>query len=149
MEKVPNKTQNKKLKPNIVRVVKSKLTPPNTVTENKLKLLVTVVNRGKSEFYLDLLHSFNINLQFVALANGTADAKMLNLLGLNDSKKSVIFGIIQENKIADCLHTLEQKFNTIKGGKGVAFTIPLTSVIGTLIYGFLSNNKMAVKEETK
>lgn len=149
MEKVPNKTQNKKLKPNIVRVVKSKLPPPNTVTENKLKLLVTVVNRGKSEFYLDLLHSFNINLQFVALANGTADAKMLNLLGLNDSKKSVIFGIIQENKIADCLHTLEQKFNTIKGGKGVAFTIPLTSVIGTLIYGFLSNNKMAVKEETK
>ena len=40
-----------------------------------------------------------------------------------------------------------KKFNTIKDGKGIAFTIPLTSVIGTLIYGFLSNNRMAVKEE--
>ena len=30
----------------------------------------------------------------------------------------------------------EEKFHTIKDGKGVACTIPLTSVIGTLIYGF-------------
>ena len=82
----------------------------------------------------------------VALARGTANEKMLGLLGLTDSDKSVIFGVIQENKIPDALHTLEQKFATIKDGKGVAFTIPLTSVIGTLIYGFLSNNRLTVKE---
>ena len=44
------------------------------------------------------------------------------------------------------MHMLEDKFDTIKNGKGIAFTVPFSSVIGTLIYGFLSNNRMAVKE---
>jgi len=40
-------------------------------------------------------------------------------------------------------------FKTMKNGKGIAFTVPMTSVIGVSIYGFLSNNRMTVKEEEK
>ena len=125
---------------------KAKPAAPNTVTTNRLKLLVTVVARKKAEFYADLIQSFDVNMQMIALAEGTANAKMLGLLGLTDSEKAVIFGVIQESKIPDAMHTLEEKFNTIKDGKGVACTVPLTSVIGTLIYGFLSNNRLTVTE---
>ena len=134
-----NKNKNK-------RVDEPKSAGVNKVKQNKLELLVTIINRSKTEYYLDLLQSFDINMQFVALAHGTANEKMLNYIGLNDTEKSVIFGVIQENKIADAFHVLDEKFKTIKNGKGIAYTIPLSSVIGTLIYGFLSNNKMAVKE---
>ena len=58
-----------------------------------------------------------------------------------------MFSVIQENKISDAMLALDEKFKTIKDGKGVACTVPLTSVIGTLIYGFLSNNRKAVKEK--
>ena len=85
-------------------------------------------------------------MQMIVLAEGTANAKMLSILGLNSNEKAVIFGVIQEDKIPDAMHTLEEKFQTIKDGKGVAWTVPLTSVIGTLIYGFLSNNRLTVKE---
>lgn len=119
----------------------------NKVSQNKLKLLITIVNRNKAEFYLDLIQSFEVNMQTAILGNGMAPQSMLELLGLAHNEKSVIFSIIQENKISDALAAIEEKFNTIKDGKGIAFTVPLTSVIGTLIYGFLSNNKMAVKEE--
>ena len=85
-------------------------------------------------------------MQFVALAHGTADEKMLARFGLTDSDKTVIFSVIQENKLKDALAALDNKFRTIKNGKGVAYTIPLSSVIGTLIFGFLSDNRMAVKE---
>ena len=119
---------------------------PNTVTSNRLKLLVTIVGRNKAEYYTDLLQAFDVNMQTVLLASGTANAKMLDLLGLSDTDKSVIFSVIQENKIPDALSELETKFNTIKDGKGIACTIPISSVIGTLIYGFLSNNKTVVKE---
>ena len=37
------------------------------------------------------------------------------------------------------LSALEQKFKTIKNGKGIAYTIPLTGTIGVAIYRFLSN----------
>ena len=110
----------------------------NAVTSNRLKMLVTVVSRNKGEYYADLIQSFDVNLQVVALANGTTD-----------TEKCVIFSIIQEEKLSDALSTLDEKFKTVKGGKGIAYTIPLTSVVGKLIFGFLSNNKTVVKEETK
>ena len=120
---------------------------PNTVTSNKLELLVTIVNKKKAEFYTDLLQSFDVNMQVTAFGRGTADAKMLVYLGLTDSEKAVIFSVIQQNMLGNALSMLEYKFKTIKDGKGVAFSVPLTSVIGTLIFRFLSNNRMSVKEE--
>lgn len=119
----------------------------NTVTSNRLKLLITVVNRKKTEYYLDLIQSFDVNLQAIALAKGTADARTLRLLGLADSDKGVIFSVVQENKLPDALEALERKFKTVKDGNGISFTVPLTSVIGTLLFGFLSNNKSIVREE--
>lgn len=116
--------------------------PVNKVTTNRLKLLITIVNRNKAEYFTDLIQSFDVNMQMIMLAEGTASEKMLGLLGLTDNQKAVLFGVIQENKIPDALRVLEEKFNTIRDGKGVACTLPLTSVIGTLIYGFLSNNRM-------
>lgn len=134
----------KDVKPRVVQKVKP--ASPNTVTSNRLKLLVTIVSRKKADYYADLIQAFDVNMQMIVLAEGTANAKMLGILGLTDSEKAVLLGVVQEDKIADAMSTLEEKFNTIRDGKGVAWTIPLTSVIGTLIYGFLSNNRLTVKE---
>jgi hypothetical protein len=136
------------VKKEIKQRVSQKIKPasPNTVTSNRLKLLITVVNRNKAEYFTDLIQSFDVNMQLIALASGTADAKMLGILGLSNNEKAVILGVIQERKIPDAMHTLGEKFNSIRDGKGIAFTVPLTSVIGTLIYGFLSNNRLTVKE---
>ena len=120
---------------------------PNAVTSNRLKLLITIVSRPKADYFTDVLQAFEVNLQTVLMAQGTANAKTLSLLGLADTDKAVILSVIQENKVPDALSVLEEKFNTIKDGKGVAWTVPLSSVIGTLIYRFLSNNKTAVKEK--
>ena len=119
----------------------------NTVKSNRLKLLITVVGRSKAEYYADLIQSLDVNMQVTAFGHGTADAKMLVLLGLDNSEKAVIFSIIQENKVPEAVSMLEKKFKTIKDGKGVAFTVPLSSVIGTLIFSFLSNTRITVKED--
>ena len=117
------------------------------VDTGKLELLITIVNRKKSEFYLDLLQGFEVNMQLACRARGTARAQTLALLGLEDSPKTAIFSFIREDKIPDALAALENKFQTIKDGGGVAYTVPLTSVIGVAIYGFLSNNVRTVKED--
>lgn len=141
--------RNKLIKRAAVRKKTAAKSNPNTVTSNRLEMLVTVVSRNKGEYYADLIQSFDVNLQVVALANGTADAKTLRYLGLTDTEKCVIFSVIQQDRLPDALHALDEKFKTVKGGKGIAYTIPLTSVIGTLIFGFLSNNRTVVKEENK
>ena len=119
----------------------------NVVTTNPLKLLVTVVNRNKTEFYADMIQSFDVNLQTVVLAKGTANASMMRYLGLTDLDKSVILSVVQQNRLAEALDALDKKFSIVKGGKGIAFTVPLSSVIGKLLFGFLSNNRSVVKED--
>lgn len=119
---------------------KTKTTKPVASDFRKLKLLVTVVNRNKTEFYMDFLSGFEVNFQTSVLAQGTAKSETLYMLGLEDSDKSVIFSIVREDKAVEAMHALEDKFHTLKNGKGIAFTIPLSSVIGVAIYQFLSNS---------
>ncbi len=113
----------------------------------KLKLLITIVNRNKAEFYLDLLHAFEINLQYSVAAEGTAGSEVLHLMGLEESEKAAIFSLVREDLAPAAMAVLEEKFATIKNGKGIAFTVPLTGVIGVSIYRFLCNNRKAMKEE--
>ena len=118
-------------------------TPKIKKTQNsdvkKLKILVTVVNRSKSLFYMDLLEQYEVNMQTRILGRGTADSEMLNLLGLAETEKVVIFSVIKEEKEKEILETLSEKFERVKNGKGIAYTISMKSVIGVSIYKFLSN----------
>ena len=115
----------------------------------KLKLLVTVVNRNKAEFYADLLEGFEVNMQLTMHASGTATSERLHVLGLEESDKSVIFSIVREDRAADALRALEQKFTSVRGGKGIAYTVPLSCAMGVAIYSFLANATEAAKEERK
>ena len=115
---------------------------PDTDGFRKLKLLITVVPRRKTEFYIDYLTSQGVNFQTAVTASGTAKSDTLYLLGLEDSDKSVLFSVVREDLAPAVLQGLEEKFHALKNGKGIAFTVPLTSVIGVTIYRFLSNNRM-------
>ena len=112
----------------------------NETAIKKLKLLVTVVDKSKGEFYLDVLSQFEINCQMAMAGLGTATSDIIDMLGLN-LHKAVIFSIVREDKVEQVIHCLEDKFATIKNGKGVAFAVPLSSVIGVNLYQFLSNNR--------
>ena len=107
----------------------------------KLKLLFTVVDRNKGEFYLDVISQFEVNCQLVVGGLGTAHSELVDLLGLN-IHKAVILSVAREDKVEEIMKALEQRFATIKNGKGIAFAVPLSSVIGVNLYQFLSNNRL-------
>ena len=109
------------------------------IAPQKLKLLFTVVNRKKAEFYADFLQSFEVNMQLTLAARGTANSETLSLLGITDSEKSVIISVIKEEKAPAALRALDEKFRTIKNGKGIAYTVPMSGTIGVAIYQFLAN----------
>lgn len=116
----------------------------NVVSE-KLELMITIVNRNKADFYMDLIQSHDVNMQLAIPAQGTASAQIKSILGLVETEKTVIFSVIREDNAVRALNDIEEKFRTIKNGKGIAYTVPMTSVIGVSIFGFLSNNRMTVK----
>jgi hypothetical protein len=111
----------------------------------KLKLLFTVVDRRKADFYLDVLSQFDVNFQMVVGGVGTANSELLELLGL-EPQKAVILSVMRENTVDDAMNCLEEKFHTIRNGKGISFAVPLSSVIGVNLYRFLSDNRMGKGE---
>ena len=116
----------------------------NTVNDSaikKLKLLFTVVDRPKGEFYLDVLGQFDVNFQMALGGLGTANSELLELLGL-EPHKVVILSVVREDLVDDVMNCLEDKFHTVRNGKGICFAVPLASVIGVNLYQFLSDNRM-------
>lgn len=111
----------------------------------KLKLLVTIVNRSKVDFYLDILNGFEVNMQLVIYGKGTAPKEFL--LSIGQSDKAVIFSFIKASQIKKAMETLQDKFNKIRNGKGIAYSLPISSMIGVYLYQFLSNNGNNLKKE--
>ena len=107
----------------------------------KLGLLVTVVDRNKGEFYLDVISQFEVNCQLAVGGLGTANSELVDLLGLN-IHKAVILSVVREDKVEEIMKALEQRFQTIKNGKGIAFVVPMSSVIGVNLYQFFANNRL-------
>ena len=115
----------------------------NTVNDSaikKLKLLFTVVDKPKGEFYQDVIGQFDVNYQMMLSGRGTAASELVDLLGLNPHK-AVIVSVVREDLVEPILETLEDKFATVRNGKGISFAVPLSSIIGVNLYQFMSNNR--------
>ena len=114
---------------------------PTKLVLKKLKLIITVVDRPKGEFYMDVINGFEVNCQMLMSGQGTARSELVDLLGLNP-EKAVILSVAREDRVDEIMNTLEEKFETVRNGKGVAFAVPLSSIIGVNLYQFMSNNRM-------
>lgn len=110
----------------------------------KLELFVAVVRKTKAPFYSSIIRSHRVNLQLLTTASGVTHL-LLNSLGLISEPKTLIAGVVREDEAQSVIDIFKEYF--AKGGdyKGIAFTTELTSVIGTLVYGFLSDEKTTVK----
>lgn len=106
----------------------------------KLKLLFTVVDKEKADFYQDVLSQFEVNFQMIVPGKGTANSELLNFLGLN-IHKAVICSMVREDQVDAVMNCLEDRFATIKNGRGISFAVPLSSIIGVNLYRFMSNNR--------
>ena len=102
----------------------------------RLKILVTIIDRKKVDFYISNLEGFGANVQEIIYASGTTPRK--DILGIKVSEKAVILSVVREDRIKEILATFEDKYFQTKNGKGIAFTIPIKSMIGVMLYQFLA-----------
>lgn len=139
VKKVADKTKVKETVKKVTNKSKKKTENSGLEAPKKLKILVTIVERSKSDFYLSALEGFDVNMQTLVYAKGTASKEIAGLVGFDDDNKAMILSIVKEEKIKEILATYEDKYFKTKRGKGVAFTIPISSVIGVMVYKFLLN----------
>jgi len=106
----------------------------------KIKLLVTIINRGQSEFFLSLYKKHECGVQMTFLGHGTASNELNSILGIGEAGKDIILSVIREEKLPEVLSAVKTRFEVSRKAKGIAFTIPINSMIGVSIYKYLTNS---------
>jgi len=110
----------------------------------KLVILVSIVERNKADFYLSALEGYEVNMQTIFYAKGTAPTEMRRYFGIVDNGKAVLLSVVKESRIKEIFAAYEDKYFKTKNGKGIAFTIPIESTIGVMVYRFLADIKSEV-----
>lgn len=103
----------------------------------RLSVLFVIVKKKKVDYYLDLIEGFGVNMQISMIGNGTTKSAIFSD---EIGSKAIILSLVSEDNIKRIMSELSRKFMEVKDGKGVAWTVPLSSVMGVTFFNFLSNN---------
>jgi len=94
------------------------------------KMLILIVDYVHTESAYAAMRNIHVARPITMLARGSAKATWLEKLGLEESEKAVIFGIIRQERVYYALKLLEHLFQLNQEGSGIAFTLPLNAHLG-------------------
>lgn len=103
-----------------------------------IKLLITIVDRGKGEMVTALYKTMNVSYQLICLGEGTADSAIMDLLGFAETDKDVVLSVVEVELVSDIFNRLNTDLLFEKPGHGIAFTIPISSVGGPITLSILT-----------
>lgn len=93
-----------------------------------MKLLITIVQRGKGEQVTKALTEFKADYSLIFLGEGTASNQMMAYLALENKEKDVVLSLIAREDEEEILAKIETKFKLSKKKTGIALTLPLSSI---------------------
>jgi len=99
-----------------------------SLPENRVKLIVTIVDRGRGAKAADLYRSRNLHIDFICLGLGTANSKILNYFGLAETEKDIVFTLAPAGRLPGLLREAKDVLHLERPGKGVLFTVPLSGL---------------------
>ncbi len=103
----------------------------NSVKCKKFELLYVIVNRGMASKIIKQAKTQGVTGGTVFLGKGTIRNRLLAFLELNESRKEIVL-IAAEQKVAKrAIASISQKFRFDKPNHGIAFSIPITEVLGS------------------
>ena len=105
----------------------------------KLIVFVTIVNRGLATPITRIFETIGCSAQFIQRGRGTAQKEIRDILGIEETGKDVIFSIVREESTEEIKTELAAFFKASRNNKGIAFSIPMSSMIGVKVYQFLAN----------
>ncbi len=98
--------------------------------EKNLVLMFTIVNRGAGEKVADLLRKEGVTVNLFTYGRGTASSEILEYLGLADTRREIVLSTMPYGVSKRLIKDINEKFRLVKPGKGIAFTIPISSICG-------------------
>lgn len=100
----------------------------DATAETVIKLLVTIVDRGRGRRAADLYRAENLHFDYICLGHGTANSEILDLLGLGETDKDVVIALAPHLTLPRLLRKARERLMLDVPGMGILFTVPLSGV---------------------
>lgn len=92
-----------------------------------LSMLFIIINRTDEKRVLKIINKYKTVFKVVTYGEGTASSSLLEYFDLNDEEKSVIMLVLPPLMCESLLNDLKNKMKVHELGKGISFTVPLSS----------------------
>lgn len=104
----------------------------------KLLWYTVIVSRGQGENIARLLKENKCSAVYMQIGEGTANSEIRGILGVEDTKKDIIYSLVREDYIQDIKREIDIYFAANKRNRGIAYTIKLNSIVGVKLYKFFT-----------
>lgn len=103
------------------------------------ELMITIVERGKSEKVIDILKTHDCSYNLITLGEGTARSTVSDIFGFGIVEREVIWSLVDPIMSDRILKTMNDVLELSKPAKGIAMTIP-TNAASNLMLDILGIN---------
>lgn len=114
---------------------------------SELYWMVSIVNHHKSRRFTDFYQSCGVSMVLETMGEGTAASEILDYFGLQGTDKQVSFSVVTGEKWKDVKKGLQKRFQIDIPGKGIVFTVPLSSIGGKKALMFFTEGQQFEKGE--
>lgn len=95
---------------------------------NKVKVLLSIIERGKGKEYIEMLNAQNVKFNLQTVGHGTAPSEMKDIFGLVSNEKDVVFSFAPESALALFASQQGQVVGKKTSYGGLAIVIRLTAI---------------------
>ena len=112
----------------------------------KFEVIICIVNSGFSDEVMDAARKAGARGGTVLRGRGTANPEAESLFGIAiQPEKEIVMILVEKSQRNDILHNVYKEVGLDTPGQGIAFTMPVESVVGL---SFTNDEKADKKSET-
>jgi len=112
---------------------------------HELVFMVTIINSHDEKRAMNILEKIQLPIIVSSIGYGTASDKILDLLGLGETEKTVIFSVQSNSEAQKAISLLEREIKIDIPGNGILFTIPISCVGGAKCAEFMLDSNESEK----
>ncbi len=96
--------------------------------QNRIVMMLSILPRGKSKQYIEMLNSKNIKYHLQSVGFGTAPSEMMDIFGLGSNDKDIIFSLAPLTDISILATELTKNIDSTARHGGLAIILSLPSI---------------------
>ncbi len=110
-----------------------------------MNFIISIISPQKLEELIMIHDELSVPVSITFMGRGTASQSMLDLLGIESSKKRIVMSVANTNKASKLIQEIKRRLYIGVPGHGVVMSMPIKSIGGENMVNILSEGEKPVK----